>query len=53
LVDPSSDLPAEERWMMAISGGVRERQSALIEGSPDELAERLVRYLEQGSYIQQ
>lgn len=53
LVDPSSDLPPEERWMMAISGGVRERESALIEGSPDELAERLVRYLEQGRHIQQ
>jgi len=53
LVDPGSDLPPEERWMMAISGGVRERESALIEGSPDKLAERLVRYLEQGLYIQQ
>ena len=53
LVDPGSDLPPEERWMMAISGGVRERESALAEGSPDNLAERLVRYLEQGSYIQQ
>jgi len=50
LVDPSSDLPAEERWMMAISGGVREREGALIEGSPDELARRLARYLEQGRY---
>jgi electron transfer flavoprotein beta subunit len=52
LVDPSSDLPPEERWMMAISGGVRERESALLEGSADKLAERLVRYLEQGLYIQ-
>jgi hypothetical protein len=53
LVDPGSDLPPEERWMMAISGGVREREGALVEGSPDKLAERLVRYLEQGLYIQQ
>jgi hypothetical protein len=53
LVDPGSDLPPEERWMMAISGGVRERESALVEGSSDELAERLVRHLEQGLYIQQ
>ena len=53
LVDPGSDLPPEERWMMAVSGGVRERQGGLIEGSPDKLAERLVRYLEQGLYIQQ
>jgi len=53
LVDPGSDLPPEERWMMAISGGVRERESALIEGSPDNLAERLRRYLEQGLYFQQ
>jgi len=50
LVDPSSDLPPEERWMMAISGGVRERESALIEGSPDELAKRLARHLEQGRF---
>jgi len=50
LVDPRSDLPAEERWMMAISGGVREREGTLIEGSPDELARRLARYLEQGRY---
>jgi len=53
LVDPGSDLPPEERWMMAISGGVRKRESALVEGSSDELAERLVRHLEQGLYIQQ
>jgi len=53
LVDPSSDLPPEERWMMAISGGVQEREGALLEGSPDALAERLVRYLEQGLYIRQ
>jgi len=53
LVDPGSDLPPEERWMMAISGGVRERESALLEGSPDELAERLVRRLKQGAYLQQ
>jgi electron transfer flavoprotein beta subunit len=52
LVDPGSDLPPEERWMMAVSGGVREHESALVEGSPDELAERLVHYLGQGSYIQ-
>lgn len=51
LVDPGSDLPPEERWMMAISGGVRERESALIEGEPDRLAERLLRYLEQGGYV--
>jgi electron transfer flavoprotein alpha/beta subunit len=50
LVDPNSDLPAEERWMVAISGGVRERESSLIEGSPVELAEQLVRYLKRGSY---
>jgi electron transfer flavoprotein alpha/beta subunit len=52
LVDPSSDLPPELRWMIAISGGVRERQGALIEGSPDELAERLARHLEQGSFVE-
>ncbi|MDI6857417.1 MAG: electron transfer flavoprotein subunit beta/FixA family protein [Dehalococcoidia bacterium] len=51
LVDPGSDLPPEQRWMMAISGGVRERESALIEGEPDEVAGRLARYLEQGGYI--
>jgi electron transfer flavoprotein beta subunit len=50
LVDPSSDLPADERWMMAISGGVREREGALTEGSPDELAKRLALHLEQGRY---
>jgi len=50
LVDPRGDLPAEERWMMAISGGVREREGVLIEGSPDELAKRLARHLEQGRY---
>jgi electron transfer flavoprotein beta subunit len=47
LVDPSSDLPPEERWMMAISGGVRERQGGLIEGSPDSLAAEIVRHLKQ------
>ena len=51
LVDPGSDLPPEERWMMAISGGVREREGTLVKGSPDELTERLVRYLEQGLYV--
>ena len=47
LVDPGSDLPPEERWMMAVSGGVRERQGGLIEGSPDSLAAEIVRHLKQ------
>jgi electron transfer flavoprotein beta subunit len=45
LVDPGSDLPPEERWRMAVSGGVQERGSALVEGSPEELAERLLHRL--------
>jgi electron transfer flavoprotein beta subunit len=45
LVDPGSDLPPEERWMMAVSGGVRERQGGLIEGPPDSLAAEIVRHL--------
>lgn len=52
LVDPSSDLPAEQRYMIAISGGVQERGSGLTEGPPDKLAGELARYLEQGSYLQ-
>jgi electron transfer flavoprotein alpha/beta subunit len=51
LIDPGSDLPPEERWQMAVSGGVQERESALIEGSPEELAERIMRVLRQGSVI--
>jgi electron transfer flavoprotein alpha/beta subunit len=47
LVDPGSDRPPEERWMMAVSGGVRERQAGLIEGSPDSLAAEIVRHLKQ------
>jgi len=53
LVDPSSDLPPEERWMMAISGGVRERQGGLIEGSPDSLAAEIVRHLKQHLRVSQ
>ena len=45
LVDPGSDLPPEERWMMAVSGGVRERQAGLIEGSVDSLAAEIIRQL--------
>ena len=51
LVDPGSDLPPEERWMMAISGGVREREGGLCEGSPDELAAQIVANLEQGGFL--
>ncbi len=53
LVDPGSDLPPEERWMMAISGGVRERQGGLIEGSPDSLAAEIVRHLRQHLRVSQ
>ena len=53
LVDPGSDLPPEERWMMAVSGGVRERQGGLIEGSPDPLAAEIVRHLKQHLRVSQ
>jgi len=53
LVDPGSDLPPEERWMMAVSGGVRERQGGLIEGTPDELAAEIVRHLKQHLRVSQ
>ncbi len=46
LIDPGNDLSPEERYQMAVSGGVQERQGGLIEGSADELAERLARYLQ-------
>ena len=53
LVDPGSDLPPEERWMMAVSGGVREREGGLIEGSPDSLAAEIVRHLKQHLRVSQ
>ena len=36
---------------MAVSGGVQEREGGWIEGSPDELAERLVRYLQESPNV--
>jgi len=53
LVDPGSNLPPEERWMVAVSGGVRERQGGLIEGSPDSLAAEIVRHLKQHLRVSQ
>lgn len=51
LVIPSSDLPAEQRWMIAASGGLQERDGGLLEGPAEELVEKLTRLLEQGGYL--
>lgn len=51
LFKPSSDLSGQERYMVAIGGGVEERQGGLCEGSPDELAAQIVADLEQGGFL--
>lgn len=51
LVIPSSDLPAEQRWMIAASGGLQERQGGLLEGPADDLAAKLAQVLERGGYL--
>jgi electron transfer flavoprotein beta subunit len=51
MVIPASDLPAEQRWMIAASGGLQEREGGLLEGPAEELADKLTRLLEQGGYL--
>jgi len=45
LVVPPSDLPAFQRLMIVTSGGVGGRGGSLVEGSPEELAERVLDHL--------
>jgi len=42
---PDSKLSAFQRIDAIPSGGVMERKRTLIEGSPEKLAERIVRFL--------
>lgn len=51
LTAPPSDLPAEQRWQMVITGGMEQRQGGPVEGPPEELAERIMRFLEERSYL--
>ena len=41
-----SSLPAEERIKAMMAGGVSQRESHIIEGSPQIIGDRLAKYLE-------
>jgi hypothetical protein len=45
LVVPASDMPAFLRLAIAVSGGVGGRGGGLVEGPPEELADRILDHL--------
>lgn len=45
LVVPPSDLPAFQRLAITVSGGVGGRGGSLVEGPPEELADRMLEHL--------
>jgi electron transfer flavoprotein beta subunit len=47
---PDSSLSPEERWQLLISGGVEERHGDVIQGPPDTVAERLLRFLTENHF---
>jgi electron transfer flavoprotein alpha/beta subunit len=51
LTAPPSDLPGEQRWQMVITGGMEQREGGPVEGRPEELADRVMRFLEERSYL--
>jgi electron transfer flavoprotein alpha/beta subunit len=51
LTAPPSDMPAEQRWQMVISGGIEQRQGGPVEGPPEQLAERILRFLEERGHL--
>jgi electron transfer flavoprotein beta subunit len=48
---PNSTLPAEERLKWIMSGGIVERKSSSLKGSPHDLAEQFINFLEQNRII--
>ena len=48
---PDSNLPAEERIKLIMSGGLAERKSNSLKGSPQELAEQFINFLEENRII--
>jgi electron transfer flavoprotein beta subunit len=48
---PSSDLSPEERWQQIISGGMEERHGDVIQGSPENVAERLLQFMTQNNFV--
>jgi electron transfer flavoprotein beta subunit len=48
---PDSNLPAEERIKLMMSGGLVERKSNSVKGSPQELAEQFINFLVESRII--
>jgi electron transfer flavoprotein beta subunit len=48
---PESTLPAKERIKLIMSGGVVEKKSNLLRGSPQELAEVFIKFVEENRII--
>lgn len=51
LTAPPSDLPGEQRWQMVITGGMEQREGGPVEGPPEQLADSIMRFLEERSYL--
>jgi hypothetical protein len=41
---PDSQLSAEQRMQLIISGGVKQKQGDLLKGNPKDIASNVVRY---------
>jgi electron transfer flavoprotein beta subunit len=51
LFSPDSSLPAAERMRLVMSGGMTSKSSELLEGQPDDIALRLVQFLQQHKVV--
>jgi electron transfer flavoprotein beta subunit len=52
LFTPDSNLPAAERMRLIMSGGIAARKTDILQGSPQEIAANLLKYLKQEKIIQ-
>ena len=48
---PDSSLSPEERWEQIVSGGMEERHGDIIQGPPDTVAERLLKFLTENNFV--
>jgi electron transfer flavoprotein beta subunit len=48
---PDSSLSPEERWQQIVSGGMEERHGDIIQGSPDTVAEQLLKFLAENNFV--
>lgn len=48
---PDSSLSAQERRRLVLSGGVTQKQSEVLDGAPDKIAQTVVRFFAEKNYL--